>query len=102
MDRCVSMDRALPSLLIPPRALLSCCRSKRWRYPYETAPYLALPGENGPLQALALPASRGVVEHFQPVVSPGGTDHPLLLRYAHRSGTSTHGHDGIDRAAGGA
>src|SRR6266699_2072860 len=100
--RCASTGRVLPWLPTPPRALLSCCGSKLRRSPYEAAPDLALPGENGALQALALPAPRGVVGRVQPVVPPGGADRPRLLRCAHRAGTPAHRHDGTDRAAGGA
>src|SRR5258708_40146102 len=100
--RCASTGRGLPSPPTPLRALLSCCGSKLRRSPYETAPDLALPGENGALQALALPAPRGIVGHVQPVVPPGRADRPRLLRYAHRAGTPARGHDVTDRAAVGA
>src|SRR5437764_4479607 len=100
--RCASTDHGLPLLPTPLHALPSCCGSKLRRSPYEAAPDLALPGENGALQALALPAPCSIVGRVQPVVPPGGADRPRLLRYAHRAGTPARGHDGTDCAAGGA
>src|ERR1700736_4503219 len=85
--RCASTGRALLSLPTLARALPGCCGSKLRRSPYEAAPDLALPGENGALQALALPAPRDAVGRVQPVVPPRGADRPRLLRYAHRAGT---------------
>src|SRR5947209_6967491 len=101
MGRCANMERDLPLLPTPARALPDCCGSKLRRLPYEADADLALPAGNGPLQALALPAPCGDVGFVQPDGAVGGADSSRLLRYTHRRGTHARGHYGPDRAVSG-
>src|SRR5690348_7633163 len=102
MGRCANMDRDLPSLLTPPRALRNCCGSQLWRFPYEATSNVALSDGNGPLQALALPAPRDFVGDIQHVVATGGIDRPCLLRYAYRAGAYAGGCNRADSTTGSA
>src|SRR5690349_7109492 len=100
MAGCASMERGWNWLPIPARASQNCCAPRRWRSPYEAAPDVALPGEDGPRQTLALPAPCGAVERDRPDSPAAGADRAYLLRYAQRASTPAGGHNRVDRAAG--